>query len=127
MPYNLRLFGGYIAIGALALTMVVLYSSPVDSQTSSLGEGSATGSVNFDLDYEKNTKASAEVQPQNDFSELLWILTSLIKYCDFVSLHLGINLPSRSQAIPQLDTTGSSPRHLLFSKFVLTIDNSLVF
>ncbi len=64
MPNKLRLFGGYIAIGAIALTIVVLYSSPVDSQTSSLGEAPAAGSVNVDLDYDKNSKASAEVQPR---------------------------------------------------------------
>ncbi len=64
MPNKIRLFGGYIAIGAIALTMVVLYSSPVDSQTFSLDEAPAAGSVNVDLDYDKHTKASAEVQPR---------------------------------------------------------------
>jgi hypothetical protein len=60
LPTKLRLFGGYIAIGALALTTVVLYSAPVDSQTS-LDETPAAGSVNVDLDWDKNNKASAEV------------------------------------------------------------------
>jgi hypothetical protein len=65
MPNKRRLFGEYIAIGAMALTMVVLYaSSPVDSQTSSLDEAPAAGSVNVDLDYDKNSKASAEAQPR---------------------------------------------------------------
>jgi hypothetical protein len=64
MPSRVRLFGGYIAVGAFALTMVVLYSSPVDSQASSLDEAPAAGSVNVDLDYDQKTKASAEVKPR---------------------------------------------------------------
>eukprot|EP00291_Cryptomonas_curvata_P024223 CAMPEP_0172173708 /NCGR_PEP_ID=MMETSP1050-20130122/13228_1 /TAXON_ID=233186 /ORGANISM="Cryptomonas curvata, Strain CCAP979/52" /LENGTH=130 /DNA_ID=CAMNT_0012845541 /DNA_START=80 /DNA_END=472 /DNA_ORIENTATION=+ len=51
--------------------MVVLYSSPVDSQTSSLDEAAAAGSVNVDLDFDKNTKASAELALGDQFTVTL--------------------------------------------------------
>jgi hypothetical protein len=62
MPHKLKI-SLYVALGALALTTVVLYTSPATTQAM-LDETAAapeSGSSNVNLDFGKNNKGSIQV------------------------------------------------------------------
>jgi hypothetical protein len=62
MMHNKLRISLFVAFGALALTTIVLYASPVTSETM-LDETTAaeTGPANVNLDYGKNNQGSVQV------------------------------------------------------------------